>query len=278
MDATLEQTLRTQSVDAILKHPPKATTLKRVDFSRLILSDTINTQTYQIMLSHEMSGAPAVAVLFPNHAKQQLIWSSSYRSLSRWSKALNDALSNSLDETEESGDAKLCVAHGKHIYVCQRFTGRIYLFWAHVHRGNAVLGTQMPVLINTDAKLQPKAIMVLHPRVEQPSDAERIPITHASPLLKWDWKRMAGHPFVCDERRTSALAIPTAQRMQEARYDLTRTAISLKEKPLLMHNQFARSLDCEDDDDDDDSGVTVNLSSGDDLLLINVERGEGRLH
>jgi len=253
MEAALELSLQTESVDALLRKAPKGVLLKRVDFSKVLLPEAVDTQNYQILISHEMSRG--VAVLFPNNAQRPLIWAHEYRSIRKWNDALNETLSNSLDETTEAGDTKLCVAHGKYIYICRRFTGRLYIFWAHVHYGDGVLGTCMPVLINMDAKLQPKAVMVLQP------NAERIPLTRASPVLKWNRKRMGGHPFVCEERRLNPLsiALPIAQRERDALYEQTRSTPPVHTKPLLIHNPFERSLDHESTADD--SGVTVHVSS-----------------
>lgn len=265
MEAALELALQIHSVDALLKAPPKGVTLKRVDFSRVLLPECTDTRPYQILLHAKMAGRAPVrselAVMFPNYAEQPLLWASQFRSLRDWNKALNHALSNSLDETDEAGDVKLCIAYGKHLYVCKGFSGRLYLFWAHVHCADSVMGKEMPVLINTDAKLQPKAVMVLHPCVTEPTQAERIPLTHASPVLRWNRKQMGGHPFVCEERRTvlATALMPVGQRERDAMYELTRSAAPVHTKPLLVHNPLNGRAQ-HDADDDDDSGVTVYVS------------------
>lgn len=251
MDQGLEQALCTQSVYHVLREPVKHTTLKHVDWANALLAQSIDTAHYKLLLAPNM-GPRNVAVLFPLNAKRPLLWAHDYRNLARWQHALNDALAGSLDEASEGTvDPRLAVAYGKHIYVCHGLTGRFYLFWATlVHRGNRVLGEQMPVLVNTDGALGIKALMVLHPRVDEAAQAERLPITVASPTLMWDAQSMSGHPFVCDERRTASLSslsvLPRAMRENEARQELTRAAAPLTDAPMLVHNHFERSLDYED--------------------------------
>jgi len=249
MDQGLEQALRTQSVDHVLREPVKQTTLKHVDWASSVLSQNIDTAHYKLLLSPDM-GPRNVAVLFPLNANRPLLWAHDYRSLGRWQRAINDALDGSLDEGGGDACPRLAVAHGKHVYVCRGLTGRLYLFWAAlVHRGNRVLGEQMPLLINTDGALGIKGLMLLHPRVDDPSHAERLPITVASPTLMWDAQSMHGHPFVCDVRRVSltTTVIPRAMRESEARQELTRAAAPLSaDAPMLVHNHFERSLDYED--------------------------------
>lgn len=251
MDQGLEQALRTQSVDHVLHEPVKQTTLKHVDWANALLAQSIDTAHYKLLLAPDM-GPHNVAVLFPLNARHPLLWAHDYRNLERWQHALNDALTGSLDEASEGTvDPRLAVAYGKHVYVCHGLTGRLYIFWATlVHRANRVLGEQMPVLINTDGALGIKALMVLHSRVDEPGQAERLPITASSPTLMWDAERMSGHPFVCEERRLSSMAtttvIPRAMRESEARQELTRTAAPLADAPMLVHNHFERSLDYED--------------------------------
>jgi hypothetical protein len=129
---------------------------------------------------------------------------------------------------------------------------------------------QVPVLINTDGKMEMRAVMPL--RCDEP--AERIPLTAESPSIAWNWRDMGGHPFVCDERhhpvRPSTVA-PAPLRMMtvaQARYQVTRTiaaanAGSLQTRPLLGHNQFEGSIDREQQQqqtDDDSSGVTLEIS------------------
>jgi hypothetical protein len=291
MDHTLDYLLRTQSVDALLEHPPAATTLKRVDFARVTLPDSIDTELYEIMLSPDM-GPRNVAVLFPNNARRPLIWASAFGSLHRWNMALNAALGESLDEGEDDTHGKVCIVYGKHVYDCRKFMGNLYVFWATVHHGGrGLLGEGMPVLVNTDGKAEPRAVMLLRPIVNEPGDAERLPLTVESPKLMWNWKLMGGHPFVCDERHhraPSAIAAAPLVMMTEvqARYQLTRSSAAtnaaslLQTRPLLGHNQFEHSVDYERAGDDDISvelnsaGEMVTTTPRTDLRLVHVERTE----
>jgi hypothetical protein len=273
MDPGLDHLLRTQSVDAVLEAPPSPQTLKSVDFSRVVLPDSIDTHLYEILLSPEVS-AGNVALLFPNNARCPLLWSSGFRSLHKWNAAINEALSNSLDELDDHSP-KLCIVYGKHIYKCHRVSGKVYVFWAMVRKGSlGLMGMQMPVLINTDGKLEIRAVMPFHYMINDPTDAERIPLTAESPKVSWNWKLMGGHPFICDERHERAAApygmgpAPLSMSSESnAHYHMTRNMAAvhlerMQARPLLGHNQFEQSVEREEEGSD--SGVTIYIDSASD--------------
>jgi hypothetical protein len=253
-----------------------------VDFTRNQVPQVYQNNLYSLYLSSALPSKRLlneVACIFPNARDSvAVVRSSSYTWLSSFNKAVNGALEASLHATDTTGNVKLAVCYGQHVFTCIGITGTVYIVWAeYINKTNPgrvanTIYNNVPVLLNLDGQGRFKAAFILKAVVRDATtsgDLDRLPITHNNPRILFPKDTPL---FVCEAPLIPRPHADSAAAAAAANGGLTFMSrsealaqMSLLSKPVVSGtNPFFSSVDYELDEDSVELEVSYRGGAGSD--------------